>query len=272
VSELGKRLLTSVIAIPSVTGLLFYAKRYEVDWAVGVLLVAITIVAGAEYLGLLAKMGLPIERWSFLAVAAFLELSWVLLSPRNARLAFFGALLLPFLWYLPQKDGLRRALGAVLGLLYIPYLLHFFYLIYRAPSYAGWVYAMHFLVMVWAYDAGAFFIGSRFGRRPLAPQISPGKTVEGVIGGFLFALIAANLTPIWVNWPHWIPHIVMLAVLVSVAAQLGDLFESKLKRLAGVKDSGIFFPGHGGVLDRIDGILFALPVFYLYFHHILRFV
>ena len=271
-SELGKRVLTAAIAIVLVTALLFYAKRWEVDWAVGLLLVLVTFLAGAEYTALVGRMGFPLERWSFLGLGAFLEFAFVFFDQRGTRLALGAAFLLPFLWYLPYERGWQRALAAALGIFYIPYLLHFFYLIYKAPSYAGWVYAMHCLVMVWAYDSGAFLIGARFGRHKLAPRISPQKTVEGAIGGFAFTLLGANLTPIWVNWPHWLPHIFMIALLMAAATQLGDLFESKLKRLAGVKDSGVLFPGHGGMLDRIDGLLFALPVFYLYFHYILRFV
>ncbi|MGQ9477239.1 MAG: phosphatidate cytidylyltransferase [Candidatus Bipolaricaulia bacterium] len=271
-SELGKRALTSIILIPSITALFFFAKLLQVDWAVGLFLTLVAFLAGLEYLGLIERLGLPLERYSYLALIAFLEFVYVFFHGLQLVLAVTAVFLLPILWYLPQPKGVKRSLAAAFGLAYIPWLLHFFYLIYRAPSYAGWLYAMLLLVMSWSYDIGAFFIGSRFGRHKLAPRISPKKTIEGALGGFLFALVGANLTPIWVNWPTWIPHIFALALLVSAAMQAGDLFESKLKRLAGVKDSGGLLPGHGGMLDRIDGLLFAIPVFYLYFHYVLRFV
>lgn len=271
-SGLTKRVLTSILLIPSVTALLFFAKLYEADWAVGLLLTLVALLAGLEYLEMVERIGLPLERYSFLALVAFLEFVYVFFRGRHVVLAIGAAFLLPILWYLPQQDGTRRALAAIGGLLYLPWLLHFFYLIYLAPSYAGWLYAMLLLVMSWSYDIGAFFVGSRFGSRPLAPSISPGKTVEGAMGGFLLTLFGANLTPIWVNWPAWIPHIIALAAIVSAAMQVGDLFESKLKRMARMKDSGGILPGHGGMLDRIDGLLFAIPAFYLYFHHVLRFV
>jgi len=271
-SELSKRILTAVVLIPGITALLFFAKLLEVDWAVGLLLTLVASLSGLEYLGLVERMGLPLERYSFLALVAFLEFVYVFFRGLHLVLAVGAVFLLPCLWYLPQPQGVKRALAAILGLLYIPWLLHFFYLIYRAPSYAGWLYAMLLLVMSWSYDIGAYFVGSRFGRHKLAPNLSPKKTIEGVLGGLLFTFLGANLTPIWVNWPAWIPHIFMLSLLVAVAMQLGDLFESKLKRLAGVKDSGGLLPGHGGMLDRIDGLLFAIPVFYLYFHYVLRFV
>jgi len=272
VNELTKRILTSLVLIPAVTALLFYAKLLGADWAVGLLLALVALLAALEYLSLIARIGFPIERYSFLVLVAFLEFVYIFFHGRHVILAIGAAFLLPILWYLPQQNGVKRALAAISGLLYLPWLLHFFYLIYRAPSYGGWLYAMLLLVMVWSYDIGAFFVGSRFGQHPLAPSISPGKTVEGAIGGFLFTLFGANLTPIWVHWIAWVPHIIALAILVSAATQAGDLFESKLKRLAGVKDSGELLPGHGGMLDRIDGLLFAIPAFYLYFHHVLRFV
>ncbi|MFQ6033561.1 MAG: phosphatidate cytidylyltransferase [Candidatus Bipolaricaulia bacterium] len=271
-SELIKRILTSVLLIPSITALLFFAKLFETDWAVGLFLALVALLAAREYLKILERLGLPLEPYSFLVLVAYLEFVYVFFHGWHLVIAISASFLLPILWYLPRQKGVKRALAAIGGLLYLPWLLHFFYLIYRAPSYAGWLYAMLLLVMVWSYDIGAFLIGSRFGRHKLAPNLSPGKTVEGAIGGFFFALFGANLTPIWVNWPTWIPHIIALSLLVAAATQAGDLFESKLKRLAGVKDSGELLPGHGGMLDRIDGLLFAIPAFYLYFHHVLRFV
>ncbi len=107
-------------------------------------------------------------------------------------------------------------------------------------------------VVTWATDIGAYFAGRRFGRRKLAPSISPNKTVEGLLGGMLAAALFGG---VWVlgfglKWP-----LLLLAPLVAVAAQLGDLFESGMKRRAGVKDSGTWLPGHGGVLDRLDGLV-----------------
>ena len=120
-------------------------------------------------------------------------------------------------------------------------------------------------VLVWANDVFAYLVGSTMGRHKLYPKLSPKKTWEGSIGGFLFTLvfawafshIASNLDLI-----HWL----WLGVIVSIAANLGDLAESLLKRNAGMKDSGTIFPGHGGVLDRFDAVLFATPFvfFYLY--------
>jgi len=120
-------------------------------------------------------------------------------------------------------------------------------------------------ILVWANDVFAYLVGSTIGKHKLYEKISPGKTWEGSIGGFLFTLVFAwifSRFALNLNLTHWL----WIGVIVSVAANLGDLAESLLKRNAGVKDAGTIFPGHGGVLDRFDAVLFATPFvfFYLY--------
>ena len=126
----------------------------------------------------------------------------------------------------------------------------------------NWQQALLLLFTVWVTDTGAFEIGRRFGKHKMAPTISPNKSWEGAVGGLLVALLIAGgyaVSALGIN--------IMMGLLIvaigSVAGQIGDLIESKVKRLAGVKDSGSLFPGHGGVLDRFDSILLASPVVYL---------
>ena len=124
----------------------------------------------------------------------------------------------------------------------------------------GPLWALYLLALIWVADSGAYFAGRRFGRRKLAPRISPGKTWEGVYGALVATLVYAWAVAEWMPVaPVW-PFVALsiFAVAISVA---GDLFESLLKRQAGVKDSGAALPGHGGVLDRVDGLLAAAPVF-----------
>ncbi|KAF1686292.1 phosphatidate cytidylyltransferase [Pseudoxanthomonas broegbernensis] len=128
------------------------------------------------------------------------------------------------------------------------------------PRAHRWLLAA--LALVWAADSGAYFAGRRWGRRKLAPTISPNKTVEGALGGLTAGLAAAVGFGILAGaGPGQLPALALAAVAAVLASIVGDLVESLLKRQAGVKDSGDLIPGHGGVLDRIDGVLAALPVF-----------
>jgi phosphatidate cytidylyltransferase len=118
-------------------------------------------------------------------------------------------------------------------------------------------------LLVWAADIGAYFAGRAFGRHKLAPNISPGKTIEGALGGFLLSMAMLALAPWVFQGPlPWL-WLMLLAVLVVIASIVGDLTESLFKRLRGIKDSGTLLPGHGGVLDRVDSLLAAAPVFAL---------
>ena len=120
------------------------------------------------------------------------------------------------------------------------------------------------LAIVWAGDTGAYFAGRSFGRHKLAPRVSPNKTWEGLVGGVVCALLAA-LACAWYAGatPAQLPWVALVALVTVLASVVGDLFESLLKRHVGVKDSGDILPGHGGILDRIDAVLAALPVFAL---------
>lgn len=120
------------------------------------------------------------------------------------------------------------------------------------------------LAVVWAADSSAYFAGRKFGRRKLSPIISPNKTVEGLIGGLLAALVVAMLVaPLAGASLAQLPAVALVVLVTACFSAIGDLFESLLKRHAGVKDSGALIPGHGGILDRLDGVLAALPVFAL---------
>lgn len=129
------------------------------------------------------------------------------------------------------------------------------------------LYLLGAFLLVWINDTFAFIIGKNFGKQKLFPSISPKKTVEGFLGGLLFSCIASYFIATFTNtftFTHWL----VLSIIVSVFGTLGDLTESKFKRQANVKDSGVIMPGHGGLLDRLDSIIFVAPFFYLY----LRFI
>ncbi len=127
----------------------------------------------------------------------------------------------------------------------------------------GWELFLGFMVLLWTSDTGAYVVGRLVGRHPLFPRVSPKKTVEGLLGGLAFTLLVA-----WVIARSWtilpLAHWLVLAVVVTITGTLGDLLESAFKRAAGVKDSGNLLPGHGGLLDRFDGFLPAMPAAWAY--------
>ncbi len=130
------------------------------------------------------------------------------------------------------------------------------------PDGHRWLFVA--LAIVWAADTGAYFAGRRFGKRKLAPRISPNKTVEGLLGGVASGLVVAlAFAPFAGATLRELPAVALVAVVAVLFSVVGDLFESLLKRHVGAKDSGDLIPGHGGVLDRIDGVVAALPVFAL---------
>jgi phosphatidate cytidylyltransferase len=128
----------------------------------------------------------------------------------------------------------------------------------------GHVWLLVAVVIVWAADTGAYFAGRRFGKRKLAPRISPNKTIEGMLGGLAVAVVAGvALAPLAGAEVAQLPAVALAALFAALFSVVGDLFESLLKRHVGVKDSGNLIPGHGGLLDRLDGVLAALPAFAL---------
>jgi len=141
-------------------------------------------------------------------------------------------------WYL---SGFFYALLPALALLWI-----------RERDVHGLELLIWAFIVTWATDIGAYFSGRRFGQRKLAPSISPGKTIEGLVGGIAAAALIGGA---WVLARHLGPALLLLAPIFALAAQAGDLFESGMKRRAGLKDSGAWLPGHGGVLDRLDGLV-----------------
>ncbi|PYT82925.1 MAG: hypothetical protein DMG40_04700 [Acidobacteria bacterium] len=124
------------------------------------------------------------------------------------------------------------------------------------------------MVIIWVSDTAAYFVGRAAGKHPMAPQLSPKKTWEGAVAGFVGSLAAALVFMPWVNVP--LVHLLGMAALGNVAGQMGDLLESGYKRSAGIKDSGSLLPGHGGVLDRIDALILAIPVVWYYWIMIYR--
>jgi phosphatidate cytidylyltransferase len=207
-----------------------------------------------------------------LVAGAVLLMGVYLRGERAAGLVLFLTLLFSLIWYLvPHGDGRQGdADGAgpaadvavtLLGVAYVPLLGSFVALLARDPEHGrGLVMAM--IIATAVYDMAAYAGGSRFGRRKLAPTISPNKSVEGAITATL-ATVALVSVPASFLGPWSIGQAALFCLLVSVAAPIGDLVESMIKRDFGIKDMGTILPGHGGVLDRIDAMLFVAPATYV---------
>jgi phosphatidate cytidylyltransferase len=156
----------------------------------------------------------------------------------------------------------KDALIAVFGVLYVGIPLSTVVSTRAFP--AGEFLVLFLAVVTWASDTGAYYAGTLWGKHPLIPSVSPKKTIEGVLGGFVVAVAAALLAHWWFASQLSWSDAIILGVLLTVTGLLGDLFESVIKRRAGVKDSGGILPGHGGMLDRLDSLLFTAPTFYYY--------
>jgi phosphatidate cytidylyltransferase len=161
----------------------------------------------------------------------------------------------------PLVEGLPAAGISASGLILVAFPLSFAIPLHAANG-QGPALLLFALVIVWVGDTAAYFVGRAIGKRPFAPHLSPKKTWEGAVAGFLGSILGAFAFMPWVNVP--LIHLLGMAALGNVAGQVGDLLESGYKRSAGIKDSGTLLPGHGGVLDRIDALILAIPVVWYY--------
>jgi phosphatidate cytidylyltransferase len=172
-----------------------------------------------------------------------------------------------------NPNGLAAIATTLLGLMYVPWLLNFIQKINYLPAIEGRFYVLFFIVVTKFSDLGAYCTGSLIGRHKMIPRISPGKTWEGFAGAIVIST-GASVLFVKLAGAHMaemnLLHAIVLGVILSVAAVIGDLIESLFKREAGVKDSGKFFPGIGGILDLLDSLLFNAPLMYLYLRHVLK--
>jgi phosphatidate cytidylyltransferase len=264
-----KRILTAVILIPLALALVFLTPRWQ--WLFTTAVAGIALLAGWEYLDMADRGGFKPPRIAVLVAILALFLGNFLWFDRTA--AIIGILSIGLLVYCtfarPVERVMADASASIFCLLYIGFTLLSLPALHEAAN--GPSLLVFLLCVVWAGDTAALYVGRAWGRHKLAPTISPNKTWEGALGsvagsllvtGGLLALAAQveSWNSVVLSYPEDIWYWMGLAVVVNIAAQVGDLAESALKRSAGVKDSGSLLPGHGGVLDRIDALLLAAPV------------
>ena len=176
--------------------------------------------------------------------------------------ALVATLSLPLLVKIPLQDNFRQSAITMAGLLYIGLTLSYLVMIRLLPQ--GEWFLVFLLLVTWAADTGAYYVGTLCGQHALALRISPKKTIEGLVGGLIGAMIFAYVARWWFLSELSGADCLILAVLLTLTGLWGDLTESAIKRSVGVKDSGGLLPGHGGMLDRLDSLLFTAPAFYYY--------
>ncbi|MEI7817265.1 MAG: phosphatidate cytidylyltransferase [Desulfuromonadales bacterium] len=215
------------------------------------------------------RMALPerkVEQW-LAAIAGSMLIFVPFTGNDKLSIAGIGLLFiifsLIFLFRVRTIDNAAREVAfALLAFLYIPFLLMHLVLLRQTPFGVQWLFVIMLIVMT--NDSTAYYTGSAFGKHRLYPLVSPKKSIEGAIGGLIGSLCGTLLAKFTFFPQLSFFDVVVTALVVGIVGQSGDLFESLLKRSFGVKDSGSIIPGHGGVLDRLDSILFAAPVTYYY--------
>jgi phosphatidate cytidylyltransferase len=272
--SVGQRWLTAAIAMPVVLVFAWFG-----GWLAFVALGLVVLLGTVELHNMLLHVGYRPLVWISFALSILFLIAAMFPSYRLSiiEISLGVSLLVSFSWLFFRKrlDGAMVDWALTMAIsLYLGWPTSFMLLLrgytpatfqgsgaVTLPTGAWWLLVV--LLGVWGFDAAAFFSGRYFGRHKLAPEISPGKTWEGVVGGLVLSITAAlvlTVVPLHVPWYFAI----LLGVLVGMAATLGDLAESLIKRQTHVKDSGQIMPGHGGMLDRIDSLLFAVVVVYIF--------
>jgi phosphatidate cytidylyltransferase len=257
---LKTRIITAAILI----ALLLVVILWLPPFATKVAMTAVVLAGAWEWSAFLKLQAVPARILYVGAVAACLALLWQLTLAEPACVLLLIAALVwwvvALLWvvFAPRRAASwSAALAGILAL--APAWVALVRLRVDVPRGEQWL--LFALCLVWAADVGAYFAGRSLGRRKLAPQVSPGKTWEGALGGLVFAALVAAWGSYWFALPAL--RLIPLCLGVVAFSIVGDLTESLLKRFAGLKDSGTLFPGHGGVMDRIDSLTSALPVLLL---------
>lgn len=254
---LHKRVLSAAAGVP-----VLLLAVWHGGWAYYLLTVLIMVVSVFELNKLFMKMDLKPSPAAMTAGVLILSASAYFGGMKAFGLAVMPVVLLILLggvFRYPSTTPGDVAAG-VAGTLYIG-LFVYFYLIRTVDG--GFVWTLTLLAGNWAGDTAAYFVGKKLGNKKLAPRLSPGKTVEGALGGLSGSVLGAAMVYLFYPSASLIMF-VLLGLLVGVSGILGDLFESSLKRTAGLKDTGYIIPGHGGVLDRFDSMLFAAPAAYYF--------
>jgi phosphatidate cytidylyltransferase len=262
------RILSAFVILAIVIGLALLGT-----YGAYVLVLILAVLALWEFIGLSDGMGSRAPAWLLFPLGIFFAYSGTVLKTVDVNVVLSLALvggLAAFLFVPGRRQGLGRWAMGMAGALYIGMPFNYYLLLYTSKAH-GLEWALFTIFAVVACDSAALLVGSRIGRHPFFTTISPKKTVEGAIAG-VFGSVAVMLIGVSAVIGLSPLHAIVLGLLVGVSSQVGDLVESQMKRIAEVKDSSNLIPGHGGVLDRLDSILFPpiLVYFYVTIFHLLN--
>ncbi|MDR3377225.1 MAG: phosphatidate cytidylyltransferase [Verrucomicrobiae bacterium] len=283
-----RRLASTVVLWTVILAAMFSSHRFIADGVFAVLVTFLAMMGLMEFYGLARKRGLGCFKVSgvvggvLLMCGTFAHLhGWLGISNSPARVNDFETCFLILfvlglcLRQLMSRDhsvGLTAIAVTLLGLMYVPWLLNFMQKINFFPGVEGEYFLLYFILLTKFSDMGAYAVGSLIGRHKMVPRISPGKTWEGFAGAVVVST-GASLVFVHFLGRHLAGmnycHAVILGVVLSTTAVVGDLIESLFKRECGAKDSGHVLPGIGGILDLLDSLLFNAPIMYLYLRHVL---
>lgn len=251
-----KRVLTAVVGMPVIIAVFYLGG---VPMLCGVLLVVLVGIAEINNLSEKASLNsLTLPLWLGAIIFPYI-FQYNSSTLAMAISLFLFVTLIYYLWQYPRYSPADLAFS-LFGFFYV--VLGFCHLVLLRQLAGGFWLVLYVFIIVWSTDTAAYFTGTYFGRRLLAPHISPKKTWVGFIGGLIFSTVAAYILLTAAGMTDRM-YLFWFAPVVSLAGQLGDLFESTLKRYAKIKDSGYIIPGHGGMLDRFDSTLWAAPLTYL---------
>ncbi len=256
------RELTAVIGVPFAVWVVGWAPQA----AFNLIIAAVAALALHEFLLFGKRKGYDVPVPLCVTIMLFIIAAFVL-EHVSVEMGMFAALLVIPAWYVFRPVSIEHALPssavAVLATTYVGMLAGS--LIRLRNDFSEGPKLVFFLTLVvWLGDTGAYYVGRRFGKRKLSPQISPKKTVEGLLGGIAASVITAVVIHFTFFPQFQLVHAVAVGIVLSITGVIGDLAESMWKRSAGVKDSGTLLPGHGGFLDRFDSIFFTAPILYIY--------
>jgi phosphatidate cytidylyltransferase len=256
-----KRLVSAFCILPPLIFLVRYGSSV-------LFLLLLTIIVGVgliEFYRMIAAKELPCWQWLGVAFGLILPLAFYLGGEATQAVVAAVVILTLMTGLFVQQDlatSVQSAAFTLLGVFYVGWLLS--YLILLRLLSAGPFYIFYIFGVVWLGDAVAMYVGKCLGQHKLAPIVSPGKTIEGAVGGICGSLCGAALGGFWFLEHLTLTQLLTIGGILAVLGQVGDLSESLLKRSVGIKDSGVLIPGHGGILDKVDGILFGAPALYYY--------